>query len=402
MRRSAGVHAGLALVAALMCLNLTNAQEYTPSLDEAGFLRATSGRPLTLPADHAAHPATRTEWWYFTGPLSDESGRRYGFQATWFRRALVREPAERESPLLVRDVLMFHGALTDLSSGRLLFSEASSRAFPPWAWASEDGLEVRVFENVLSGPGSRSKPRGSRAGAPASDDEALTSLTLTAGEATLELELTLGASVVLNHGVEPGLSLKGSEPGQASWYYSLPDIPAVGRLRMADGETRRVSGRAWMDHEFGSSQLDAELVGWDWLSVVLDDGSVLMVYLLRDAEGLPQPASSGTLLVPGSPARHLARGAFTLRARSTWTSPDSGISYPSGWTLEVPDAQLSLNVTPLLEAQELQTRSTGVTYWEGLCRFTGQRAGAPVTGEGYVELVGYGTSVAERFTPTSK
>jgi predicted secreted hydrolase len=356
-------------------------QTFTPTLDPEGFLRATTGRPVVLPRDHAAHPETRTEWWYFTGPLTDGAGRRYGFQATWFRRGLTARPVERSSPLGVQDVVMFHGALTDLSTGRLLFSEDASRAFSPWAGASSEGLEVYVYDDALRGDQERAR------------------LVFDAGEAHLELDLVLDQSVVLRHGIEPGLSLKGSEPGQASWYYTLPDIPVRGMLRVGDGETLAVSGRAWMDHEFGSSQLGAEQVGWDWFSVVLDDSTVLMAYGLRGVDGLPTPSSSGTLLVPGEPARHLRRDDFTIEPTSSWTSPQTKITYPSGWELKVKGAELSLVVTPAFSDQELSTGSTGVVYWEGLCRFEGTRAGAPVSGEGYVELVGYGESIADRFAP---
>jgi predicted secreted hydrolase len=356
-------------------------QAFTPTLDPEGFLRATTGRPVVLPGDHAAHPETRTEWWYFTGPLTDGAGGRYGFQATWFRRSLTARPAERASPLGARDVVMFHGALTDLSTGRLLFSEDASRAFGPWAGASSEALEVYVYDDALRGDGERAR------------------LVFDAGEAHLELDLALDQSVVLRHGVEPGLSLKGSEPGQASWYYTLPDIPVSGTLRVGDGATLAVDGRAWMDHEFGSSQLGAEQVGWDWFSVVLDDGTVLMAYGLRGVDGRPTPTSSGTVLVPGEPARHLRRDQFTIAPTSSWTSPHTKITYPSGWELRVPGIDLSLVVTPAFTDQELSTGSTGVVYWEGLCRFEGDRAGDAVSGEGYVELVGYGESIADRFAP---
>jgi len=352
--------------------------------DADGFLQAGPGRELRLPADHASHPQTRTEWWYFTGPLTDAEGRRYGFQATWFRRALKLEAAPRESALGVRDVLIFHGALTDLSAGELLHAEASTRAAEPWGRAATDGLDVSVYENSLR-----------------SDDDAGTAqMAFRAGSAWLQLDLDLAASPVLLHGALPGLSIKGHESGQASWYYTLPAIGVTGTLLRDDGESVTVTGRAWMDHEFGSSQLSGEQVGWDWFSVALDDGSALMAYRLRLADGSPDTTSSGTLALPGQPARHLTRDQVDVTVTDTWTSPTNGATYPAAWTLAIPSADLELRVTPLLADQELDAASTGTTYWEGLCRFEGTRAGQPIIGEGYVELVGYVAPISDRFAST--
>jgi predicted secreted hydrolase len=36
-----------------------------------GFAQATAVRDFVFPADHAAHPDFRTEWWYFTGNVFD-------------------------------------------------------------------------------------------------------------------------------------------------------------------------------------------------------------------------------------------------------------------------------------------------------------------------------------------
>ncbi len=46
---------------------------------------ALPGRKLTFPADHYSHPDFKTEWWYYTGHLETESGKKYGYQVTFFR-----------------------------------------------------------------------------------------------------------------------------------------------------------------------------------------------------------------------------------------------------------------------------------------------------------------------------
>ncbi len=359
------------------------------TIDERGFVRTGPGRPIVLPRDHGSHPDTRTEWWYLTGPLHAEDGSLFGFQATWFRRAVVARTAERSSPLATRDVMLFHGALTDVGAGRIRFTEQASRAYPPWARAAVDGLDVSLLGHRL-----------------VADDEDASRATLDfhAGDAQLSLQLRLDATEPLLHGAEPGYSIKGHEPGQASWYYSLPRIAVHGVLRRPDQPAVAVTGNAWMDHEFGSSMLARDQVGWDWFSVPLDDGTELMLFHLRLDDGSVDSTSSGTLRAPDGTRRHLAREDFELQVTQRWTSPHTDVSYPAGWVLRLPDESLELRITPVVADQELRTPgSTAVTYWEGLCRFSGTRdAGTarerPVEGLGYVELVGYsGAAISERF-----
>src|SRR5512145_873146 len=62
-----------------------------------GFARAMAPRAFTFPAEHGPHPDFRSEWWYFTGNLAATDGRHFGFQLTFFRVALARDVAPRES-----------------------------------------------------------------------------------------------------------------------------------------------------------------------------------------------------------------------------------------------------------------------------------------------------------------
>ncbi len=48
----------------------------------------------SFPRDHGSHPDFRTEWWYFTGNLSDPLARRFGYQLTFFRQGVIFEGQE--------------------------------------------------------------------------------------------------------------------------------------------------------------------------------------------------------------------------------------------------------------------------------------------------------------------
>ena len=197
------------------------------------------------------------------------------------------------------------------------------------------------------------------------------------------------------HGAD-GISRKGTDPGQASHYYSLTRLAAKGRLTIGK-ESFNVTGTSWMDHEFGSAELGEDVVGWDWFSIQLADHSELMLYRLRRRDGTSDPVSSGTVVFPDGHTRHLALADFHIEAKESWTSPASHATYPSTWRIAVPSLELALEVTPLLADQELRTsRSTQVTYWEGAVAVSGIKGGQAANGQGYVELTGYDKHVTNR------
>ena len=198
------------------------------------------------------------------------------------------------------------------------------------------------------------------------------------------------------HGVN-GISVKGADPGQASYYVSLTDLDTRGTLKLGSSSFA-VRGASWFDQEFGSNQLTSEQQGWDWFSLHVGDGKDLMIYLLRLRDGTVEPASSGTLIMSDGSARHLKRSDFTISVLDHWKSPRSGGEYPSRWKIQVPSAGIDLTILPRIPNQELITPgSTGITYWEGAVSGKGLSGGRPVFCEGYVELTGYAASLGGLF-----
>jgi predicted secreted hydrolase len=162
------------------------------------------------------------------------------------------------------------------------------------------------------------------------------------------------------------------------------------------GKTVKVQGLSWMDHEFGSNQLQPGQTGWDWFSLNLGDQAELMLYQIRERNGQIGPYSSGTMVSKDRVPQPLSREDFSIEVLSTWKSPRSQATYPAGWLIAIPRQNLTLRLTPVLADQELITmKSTRVTYWEGLVAAEGIYRGQRVKGQGYVELTGYDL----RFTP---
>ena len=356
----------VAVITIFMLLGVVGAQER----ESDGWRQASPDYTLSFPRDHASHPDYRIEWWYYTGNLRGDDGRRFGYQVTFFRVGVDREPLN-PSRWAVRDLHMAHLAVTDLATGRHLVAERLNRSGVGWAGASSERLEVW-------NDGWRVDLEGERHRLVVVDREA---------SFGVELELTPGKRPAL-HG-RAGFSQKGSATGNASHYYSVSRLATTGRV-VIDGTPVVVTGESWMDHEFGSTFLEPAQQGWDWFSIQLSDGTDLMVYVLRRDDGAVDPRSSGSLIAPSGEVTHVDPGDYRLTPGRTWTSSTSGARYPVAWRVEVPGAGLDLEVSAVLDDQELHTDgSTGVTYWEGAITVSGSRDNRPVDGHGYLEMVGY-------------
>lgn len=312
-----------------------------------GFARALGPRTFRFPADHGPHPEFATEWWYFTGNLEAEDGRHFGYQLTFFRKGLVAAAPPRESAWGASQAWMAHLAVT---SGEHRSWERFSREALGLAGAQAEPFRVWVEDWEVAG-----WPR----------------MRLRAGD--LDLELASLREPVLQG--DRGLSQKGREPGNASYYYSLTRLETTGRIGGVE-----VSGLSWMDREWSTSALEEGQVGWDWFSLQLSDGSDLMFYRLRNADGSASPTSSGTLLDAAGRVRRLSVGDVRLSPRGEWQG------WPVRWRVEVPSEGLDLDVEPRVEDQLMEH---SLRYWEGAVRATGSRQGQPVEGNGYLELTGY-------------
>lgn len=339
--------------------------------DEAGFARALAPRAFTFPEDHGPHPDFRIEWWYYTGNLQTAAGRHFGFQLTFFRNALAPGLAgeRRASAWATRQLFLAHFALTDTAGARFFSASRLTRDALGLAGAQPQPFRVWVEDWSVEGEAPAGLP-----------------MRLRAAEGDVAIDLLLSAEKPPVPQGERGLSRKGPEPGNASYYYSFTRMGARGTVRRGS-ESFTVSGQAWMDREWSTSALGPDLAGWDWFAFQLDDGRDIMFYVLRRRDGGTDPSSAGTLVTAGGHTQALGARDVVIEALQHWTSPRSRVSYPSRWRVMIPAADLQLEVTPRLADQEL---IVGARYWEGAVAIAGSAGGRPIAGQGYVELVGYG------------
>ena len=325
------------------------------------------GRALVFPADHGAHLAARTEWWYATGWLGTEAAPTHGFQVTFFRsRTGLAEGLQ--SRFAARHLLFAHAAVTQLAGARHRHDQRIVR----WNGTPDGGA---AFAAVGRG--------AVRLGPWSLEDEGPAWVAQVPGrELGLALRLTRTQPLLLQG--DAGYSRKGPLEAQASHYVSEPQLAASGTVTV-DGTPVAAQGRGWMDHEWSDEYLAPGAVGWDWIGFNLFDGSALTAFVLRRADGSALWAG-GSFRAPGATAQAFGADAVRFTPGRRWRSPGSAADYPVEWDVQTPAGRFQ--VRALLDAQELDSRgSTGAIYWEGLSELLdaqGRRVGL-----GYLEMTGY-------------
>ena len=320
-------------------------------------------RPLAFPGDGGAHPAFRIEWWYVTGWLRDAEAREYGFQITFFRnRPGIAEASA--SRFAAKQLLFAHAALANPEWQRLAYDQRAAREGFGLAATKEGATDVHIGDWRLAQAGD--------------------AYTARVRARAFALDLTLDARAPPLVQGDGGVSRKGPDPANASFYYSRPQLAVAGHLAIGR-RARGVTGIGWLDHEWSSSYLPRGAVGWDWIGINFDDGGALMAFRIRDARGGSLWAG-GALRNPQGSVRALEPAEVAFVPLRRWRSPRTGVEYPVSFRVHATDIDITLE--PLFPDQELDAREgVGAVYWEGAVRAI--RSGR-ATGRGYLELTGYG------------
>lgn len=321
-----------------------------------GFALPDPAGRFDFPADHGAHDAFRIEWLYLTASLTGADGAPYGIQWTLFRTAL--KPGGGKgwgSPTL----WMGHAALTTASAHHVAerlarggVGQAGVEAVPFQAWIDEWAM------TSLAGPAA----------------DALDRIKLTARGMDFGYDLIMQATGPLVAHGDKGYSVK-SRDGHASHYYSQPFYEVAGKIEVPSGPVE-VTGQGWLDREWSSQPLSDNQTGWDWMSLMLDDGTRLMGYRMRDTRG---DFTAASWIAPNGAVENLPNGSLVMTPQRTARVADRDI--PVEWKIDLASKGLSVAITPLNDAAWM---ATSVPYWEGPVFATGTHPG-----RGYLEMTGY-------------
>lgn len=317
---------------------------------------------LRFPRDHGAHPALRTEWWYITGSVAS-GGREFGFQVTFFRRR-VESTQAMASAFAAKQLVFAHAAVTDVDGRKLRHDQRIGREGFGIVSASQDDTAIRLRDWSLR------RERGAYMAR------------IEGGQIGLQLRCAPTQPLLLQG--DQGLSRKGPQERQASYYYSEPQLAVTGSIRLP-GRVLQVQGKAWMDHEWSDEVLHPDALGWDWIGMNLDDGSALTAFRLRAGDGSAL-WDGGSFRAARGKVSAFGRGEVVFRPHRRWKSPLSQATYPVEWTVRTPADFYT--VRAVIDDQELDSRaSTGAIYWEGLAHLFDSNNKR--VGQGYLEMTGY-------------
>jgi predicted secreted hydrolase len=335
----------------------------------AQYRTAMPGYRFEFPRDYFDHPDFQTEWWYYTGNLKSANGHRYGFELTFFRQAVSRDPAQAAA-WDVKDICLAHLALSDLDGQKFYHAERTNRAGPGIAGVSASSARIWNGNWQIQWEGADQR--------------------LQAIDNQFQLHLTLHPEKPPAIHGENGVSQKSEGAGHASYYFSLTRLAASGQLEL-NGQTLNVTGLAWMDHEFFTHQLESGQIGWDWLSLQLEDNTELMLFRIRRKDGSLDPFSAGTYVDARGKSTHLRANDFNLQPLGeSWTSPVTHATYPIAWKIVIPKLEIELEAQTSLATQEFAGKTEiAPSYWEGAIQLGGHRGKSPLNGVGYLEMTGY-------------
>jgi predicted secreted hydrolase len=345
-----------------ICLILFMLFAHAPAFAQE-YLDITSDYAVKIPEDFLPKRDYRVQWWYFTGHLSDEGGREFGYELTFF--VVNVQKRAYESRFGVNRIYISHFAVSDIAANAFHFSDKADAGVYGYAGADESRLKVWTGSNILEGTFQDMRVRA------ADSNKAI------------ELRLKPIKPLVLNG--QKGYSRKSEEsPLAASVYFSYTLMHTQGRLTIGD-RVYAVEGKSWFDREISTRGLGEKQAGWDWFALQLDDQREIMIYMIRNKDGSIDRYSSGTVVYPDGTYRHLMVDDFSVKVLSHYISQKTGAQYPARWQVSIPSEKVVLHVTPLIQDQEVVAlKTTGNYYWEGACRVEGS-----AQGRAYVEMTGY-------------
>jgi predicted secreted hydrolase len=299
--------------------------------------------------EHGVHWDALTEWWYFVGHLQAESGRIFGYQLSFFKFSVIG--------------FFAHIAITD-DAGK---SHSFIRKYylPGEAILSEDTLDLQYGVNAATALG-----------------EDMYAITGQTDRGAFELRLQSKKAPLL----VDGTGLIAMPQGGNSYYYSLTQLHTIGRLTW-DGEDFEVTGKSWMDHQWGD--FTSLVSGWDWFSIQMDDGSEYNIYSFRNSDESILRQHIGISQKDGI---SLILNRAELKRIAWWKSPATGNHYVTKWQIHLPDSGEIFDVEATVPGQEIYSQSlfdVAPTYWEGRCKISRVKDGIQTFGVGYAEHFPY-------------
>ena len=322
------------------------------------YSRVEGPRQWKFPEDHGPHPNYKSEWWYFTGNLTAEDNREFGYQFTIFRQGIGKGLENIESVFSSKEVYLLHFVITDIENGSVYSYENFARA-DDTLFAGANSKEVWIDSSKVTIGPEKWEIFGK------------------GNDFSLDLDLLPFSEIILQG--DNGYSRKGQSSFNASYYYTIPRWKSSGEVCIKNKRCYQVTGLSWLDREFSTSALDTGQVGWDWFSIQLETGENLMLYQMRRDDGSIDVHSHGYFQSIDT-KKSLGTEDYSLKPLS-FKRQKSGALVPVKWQVKVLEKEFIVQAK--LEDHELPF---SISYWEGpISVICADRK----CGQGYLEMTGY-------------
>ncbi|MDW5285652.1 lipocalin-like domain-containing protein [Alteromonas macleodii] len=413
------------------------------------FTPVKRGNTVELPRDHMSHPDFQLEWWYLTFVLSTEDGQEFGLQYTLFRfntgldapqstkanaeksaKVNVKSNAESSASHSSEDNLhtnanshiarnwsngqqwMGHASLHTaeqhyfeerFASGGVGNAYVNQQPFTTviddWVWKAAQG-EVQtgaeskaMFPSVLTfafGQSSTHHPVKTREKIPATSADRLLELNDAPSVSAVKIALNLNTSGPFIKQGDNGYSKKTQDERLRSYYYSQPFINAKGTLNI-EGNSIKVTGKGWFDHEWTSHLANSEAMGWDWFSLHLDDGSKLMAFRMHAMNKNMKNSKSkhseifttASYIAKNGTKETIEQANVSITPTAYETINEGGVAraVPTIWRIQIPIKDIDVTTSPFKKGQ---WNHSLFPYYEGRVEIKGSHSGS-----GFMELTGY-------------
>ncbi len=313
--------------------------------------------PIEFPRDEAGHHANvpyqiknLTEWWYFSGKLTTNMGRQFGYFIAVFH--IIPSPGKARPDA----VLMMQ--LTDLKTQAVY--GVTKLFFGKDAKFSTDKLDVRLGDKFQLGKDQSSYYIIMKdLEVPKLAHKLSMMLSVTPSKAPLSINKT---------------GLLDMYDNTNTYYYSNVRMRTVGMIDIGE-VLHNIEGdgsSSWMDHQWGDFVLTPKK-RWIWTCAQLDNGMDFSAFELIDGKTKKVIRKLANIIMPDDSRFYTADIDIQTSER------DEHSHYPARYDVTINP----LNLQVSLDSYASNQNSNG--FWEGAHAAKGQYNGNPVTGFSYVE-----------------
>ena len=327
----------VSLLFVVSCSDEKKANVDAQKINSSSSMAAANSSRIEFPRDEGVHHDKPIEWWYLNSQFSDAVGKKYAFFYCKFStgRHLVSLYDKAADKTLVKDYYENVNAdetKLDLSSITGNWKQAAT----PFSYSFLYNYDGVTFQAELK---ANKKPF------------------FPGGDGFV------------------GMGQKGT-----SFYYALTDLTMTGTLKRGTNpvEVMEISGKAWMDHQWGAWDWANDFTQWKWYSVQLDNGVDLMLFNIYKNKTLVN-SHCGYIDKDNNQYHKLP---CQLVAQEYYTD-SFGAKWPKRVDLELsslPGTKLTLIAEK--EQQFIEPR----VLWEGSMSVAGTFKGDPVKGSAFQEL----------------